>query len=200
MGKIERLDTTHNVECFPRTLNRQDPNKAYFIDSQRPTNSFARLFTTPTAINAKIYPAYVTTMNDVTFENAKTFSITLKEKTLVNAHQHFQYVCDGTAAIMTSAQATAYGDAAVAGETTFCVLAYQSGFVGATQIKAEWLASIDADFDDSASVAAISASGIEASVFALGTTGAQYYRVDVLDANDAVLCTYVWDLSAFITA
>lgn len=206
MGKIERLDTTRNVECFPRTLNRQNPDKAYFIDSQRNTSAFKRLFTTKTAINAKVYPAYVGVMdNGVAFSNAANFSMTLSEKSIVEGHQLFEYVCTGEVDAFTEEQAAAYGNAAVAGETKFCIVAYQTGLPGATQRKIGWISAANAAFESDAEIRTLDPTGIDSTVCGLsgpGTVanGRQFCRVDVLDAKEAVLCTYIWDLSAFIAA
>lgn len=204
MGKIERLDTSRNVECFPRTLNRQNADKAYFIDSQRNTGAFKRLFTTPTAINAKIYPQYVVDEGDgVVFENSKTFSMTLNSKTISDGHQVFEYKCTGIVDTFTEEQVNAWGNAAVAGETTFCVIAYQTGLPGATQRKVGWIAAANAAFESDATIQALDPTGIDSTVLGLegpGTVsnGRKFYRVDVLDKDDKVLCTYIWDLSALI--
>lgn len=206
MGKIERLGTTRNVECFPRTLNRQDPDKAYFIDSQRNTSAFKRLFTTETAINAKVYPAYVGVMdNGVTFSNAPNFSMTLTEKSIVEGHQLFEYVCAGEVDAFTDEQAAAYGNAAVAGETKFCIIAYQTGLPGATQRKIGWISAANAAFESDAEIRTLDPTGIDSTVCGLsgpGTVanGRQFCRVDVLDKDENVLCTYIWDLSAFISS
>lgn len=206
MGKIERLDTSRNVECFPRTLNRQNPDKAYFIDSQRNTSAFKRLFSTAQAINAKVFPQYVGDMGEgVAFENSKQFSMTLASKTISEGHQVLEYACTGAVDTFTEEQVQAWGTTAVAGETTFCVIAYQTGLLGATQRKVGWIAAANAAFESDATIRDLDSTGINSTVLGLtgpGTVsnGRQFYRVDVLDESEKVLCTYIWDLSAFISS
>lgn len=204
MGKIERLDTSRNVECFPRTLNRQNPDKAYFIDSQRNTSAFKRLFSTPKAINAKVFPQYVGDMDEgVAFENSKQFSMTLASKTISEGHQVLEYACTGAVDTFTEEQVQAWGATAVAGETTFCVIAYQTGLPGATQRKVGWIAAANAAFESDATVRDLDPTGINSTVLGLtgpGTVsnGRKFYRADVLDKSGKVLCTYVWDLSSLM--
>lgn len=203
MGKIKTLTTSKNVECFPRVLNRQNPDDAYFIDSQRNTEPFKRLFTTPVAINAKVYPQYVSQISSVSFENANSFSMTQVMKSLADNHQVLEYECSGSVATMTTEQASAIGNGAIAGDT-YCVIAYQTNFPEAVKYKAGWLVTAASAFESDATITNINANDITSSVLVLSgaasmTHNKQYYRVDVLKNDDSILCTYIWNLSAFIT-
>lgn len=205
MGKIDRIDTTKNLECFPRTLNRQNPDMTYFIDSQRNTSPFKRLFAAPIANNAKVYPNFIGLLNDVAFENSDTWSETLTSKTIEDGRQVLSYKCSGAVNAFTDEQAAVWSDAAVAGETKFCVIAYATNMPGATQRKVGWLQSETADFDADAQIRTLDKTGIDCTVLGLtgpGTAanGRQFCRVDVMDKDETAICTYIWDLSDFIVA
>ena len=206
MGKIDRIDTTKNLECFPRTLNRQNPDRTYFIDSQRNTSPFKRLFAAPIANNAKVYPNFIGSMGDgVAFENSDTWSETLASKTIENGRQVFSYKCSGAVNAFTDEQVAAWGETAVAGETKFCVIAYATNMPNATQRKVGWVQSETSDFDADAQIRTLDKTGINSTVLGLtgpGTVsnGRQFYRVDVMDKDETAICTYIWDLSDFIVA
>ena len=203
MGKIKRVDTAKNTSSFKRLFNKSDADSSYFLDSQRNISAFKRLFGTKKGIYPEVIVDYEGTMSGVSFINND--SITMEEtKTYVDGYILVTYVCSGEPDTMTEEQAASWSSEAVANETTFIVIAYKTNFTGAYDRKVGWISTIDGDFEDDATIRTLSSSGINSTILGLSgsgtvSNGRQYYRVDIRDENENILCTYVWDLSSFIS-
>lgn len=203
MAKYPKILSQRNLSCFPRVSNKIDASEDWFLDTEKRYQSMQRLYGGKTAIEAEIYIDYVSNMNGVDFQNANDFTITLTSSSVESGHRINKYVCSGSVNVMTEEQRQAYGIATVAGLTTFVSIAYSSNIPEATGRRVGWIDSIDANFDDTATVRTLSESGIQSTVLGLtgpgtATNGKTIWRADIVDKDENILCTYIWDFTEII--
>lgn len=194
MSKIKRLNTLKNVDCFPRLFNKAGKKDAeYFIDSNRPLGGFERLFNESNVV--KTPEASVDTggnMSGVNFENDPSIKMTSTKK-----EGYTLYDISGTCATMTEEQQEAWSPEAVAGETEFVIIGYATNFVNAYKRKTGWVDNIE---DEISKVKDLPEDGYITVILGINgpgvaNVGKPYYKVEIIDEEENVLATYIFDVS-----
>lgn len=208
-NKIIGITTKKNIKSYPRTHNKLDADKKYFLDTNRRVDSFTRLYA---SANVTGMDAIATSDNwdGVEFENPSDFAIATIKPATVNEEGYFEaeYKATGSASIMTEEQREVYGTATVAGETKFVVVKYNSSFVGAKGRQTFWT-KVKGDTSEKIGYAGVKdVNGTETTVLGIegpGTVnnGAQYWNVVILDekieSGANILAHYIFDFSSMIT-
>lgn len=208
-NKIISINSKKNLQAYPRVYNRKGADKKYFLDTNRPIDSFTRLYASTNVVDMDA-TATSDNWDGVEFENPLDFAITTVEPAVVNEEGYFEaeYKATGSASTMTEEQRQVYGTATVAGETKFVVVKYNSNFVGAKGRQVFWTKTKD-DISEKVGYAGIKdVNGTETTVLGIdgpGTVnnGAQYWNVVILDkkADDGnILAHYIFDFSSMIKA
>lgn len=194
MSKIKRLNTLKNVDCFPRLFGKAGKKDAeYFIDSNRPLDGFERLFNESNVV--KVPEASVDTggnMSGVNFENDPSIKMTSTKK-----EGYTLYDISGTCATMTEEQQEAWSPEAVAGETEFVIIGYATNFVNAYKRKTGWVDNIE---DEISKVKELPEDGYITVILGINgpgvaNVGKPYYKVEIIDEEENVLATYIFDVS-----
>lgn len=207
-NKIIGITTKKNIKSYPRTYNKLDADKKYFLDTNRPIGSFIRLYASTNVANMDAIAAS-DNWDGVEFENPSDFAIATIKPTTVNEEGYFEaeYKATGSVSTMTEEQRQVYGTATVAGETKFVVVKYSSNFVGAKGRQTFWT-KVKGDISEKIGYAGVKGvNGAETTVLGIegpGTVnnGAQYWNVVILDkkADDGnILAHYIFDFSSMIT-
>lgn len=203
MAKIGKINSTKNLQDFPKLFNNKDSDKSYSIDTERNVDAFERQFSNDVLLEPACYSDYDVDMFGVPFENTQDFNVVEISKTEDEGKTIIVYKTSGSTKTMTEEQVGAYGDAAVAGETQYVSIAYSSNFKNATQKQTGWVATADAEIVPDRPKRELSPNGIESTALGVsgpGTTNAgnPYYKSYILDANDNILVEHVFDLTDFI--
>ena len=194
MSKIKKLNTLKNVNCFPRLFSKAGKKNAeYFIDSNRPLKGFERLFNESNVV--KTPEASVETggnMSGANFENDPSIKMTSTKE-----EGYTLYDISGTCATMTKEQQEAWSPEAVAGETDFIIIGYATNFVNAYKRKTGWVENIE---DEISTVKDLPEDGYITVILGINGPGVAnggkpYYKVEIIDIEDNVLETYVFDVS-----
>lgn len=194
MSKIKRLNTLKNVDCFPRLFNKAGKKDAeYFIDSNRPLDGFERLFNQSNVV--KTPEASVETggnMSGVNFENDPSIKMTSTKK-----EGYTLYDISGTCATMTEEQQKVWSPEAVARETEFVIVSYATNFVNAYKRKTGWVDNIE---DEISKVKELPEDGYITTILGINgpgvaNVGKPYYKVEIIDEEENVLATYIFDVS-----
>ena len=194
MSKIKKLNTLKNVNCFPRLFSKAGKKNAeYFIDSNRPLKGFERLFNESNVV--KTPEASVETggnMSGANFENDPSIKMTSTKE-----EGYTLYDISGTCATMTKEQQDAWSPEAVAGETDFIIIGYATNFVNAYKRKTGWVENIE---DEISTVKDLPEDGYITVILGINGPGVAnggkpYYKVEIIDIEDNVLETYVFDVS-----
>lgn len=208
-NKIIGITTKKNIKSYPRTHNKLDADKKYFLDTNRRIDSFTRLYAS-TNVTGMDAIAASDNWDGVEFENPSDFAIATIKPTTVNEEGYFEaeYKATGSASIMTEEQREVYGTATVAGETKFVVVKYGSNFVGAKGRQTFWT-KVKGDISEKVGYAGVKGvNGTETTVLGIegpGTVnnGAQYWNVVILDekieSGANILAHYIFDFSSMIT-
>ena len=194
MSKIKKLNTLKNVDCFPRLFGKAGKTDAeYFIDSNRHLDGFERLFNESNVV--KVPEASVDSggnMSGANFENSPSIKMTSTKK-----EGYTLYDISGTCATMTEEQQKAWSPEAVAGETDFVIIGYFTNFVNAYKRKTGWVDNIE---DEISKVKDLPEDGYITVILGINGPGVAngrkpYYKVDIIDKEENVLATYVFDVS-----
>lgn len=207
-NKIIGIVSKKNLTSYPRLYNRKGADKKYFLDTNRPIDSFTRLYASTNVVGMDAVAAS-DNWDGVEFENPSDFAIAIVKPATVNEEGYFEteYKATGSASTMTEEQREVYGTATVAGETKFVVVKYNSNFVGAKGRQVFWTKT-KGDISEKVGYAGIKdVNGAETTVLGIdgpGTVnnGAQYWNVVILDkkADDGnILAHYIFDFSSMIT-
>lgn len=208
-NKIIGITTKKNIKPYPRTHNKLDADKKYFLDTNRRIDSFTRLYASTNVTDMDAVAAS-DNWDGVEFENPSDFAIATIKPTTVNEEGYFEaeYKATGSASTMTEEQREVYGTATVAGETKFVVVKYGSNFVGAKGRQTFWTKVKD-DISEKVGYAGVKGvNGTETTVLGIegpGTVnnGAQYWNVVILDekieSGANILAHYIFDFSSMIT-
>lgn len=208
-NKIIGITTKKNIKSYPRTHNKIDADKKYFLDTNRRIDSFTRLYASTNVDNMNAVAAS-DNWDGVKFENPSDFAIATIEPVRVNDEGYFEaeYKVTGSVSTMTEEQRQVYGTATVAGETKFVVVKYSSDFVGAKGRQTFWTKT-KGDISEKVGYSGVKdVNGAETTVLGIdgpGTVnnGAQYWNVVILDekieSGANILAHYIFDFSSMIT-